>query len=459
MSLLAIKQVWQILQYYYCRQRYIIMLVIVGFIFFLLGFWTITFSEKLSFVVFMISSTFMFLVPFMNSCTSLRELISNHPLSLLPGFKPKAGIALLAMTILPSFWWSLNAWYFGNESFSIIAILRSFTAFSLFAGIMQLVLPSRYYLQIISILPVTLAIIAMQIRDPLYTLMLNVPFTWFLFILSLLGWVYGLRVLQQRQLFAPPFMPLDSIDYWSYDGGLFQKKAIGESRSASGTLLLGFPDGWKGILSRVSNYMVVTPLITVGFFLLIGFGENAEIHIGQSLFPLFLLISLSCSCAFISIFGEMAARCRLIWLRQGGSRETQWQTLEQLTLKILFNYMALAGLITLFGFVFSILPAPIKLHYFLVICSFSTFILYLSLTIRVFSWLTLFQAGAVILSVSVMITGIMVSINQNNYILITILEGAYLFLAFLLRNMTRRKFLGIDWFQVKFKRSKRLATG
>src|SRR5690606_28125896 len=138
-----------------------------------------------------------------------------------------------------------------------------------------------------------------------------------------------------------------NTDYlWS---GAGWARLTGPSRSATGTLLLAYPDGIVNRLYNTLNIVTISPLAAVLCIWMVGLPAQWE---GNSrMINLFMLFSMVAAIISAVGNGELAARCRLIWIRQGSSRQQQWTLLEGTlfsSLLMLWSIVVLsAGLIAL----------------------------------------------------------------------------------------------------------------
>src|SRR5690606_31961405 len=128
-----------------------------------------------------------------------------------------------------------------------------------------------------------------------------------------------------RRNFAPVFStPFNNTDYlW---GGTGWGHFAGSIKSSTGTLLLAYPDGIANRLYYTLQTVVISPFVGVLCLWLIGFPDDWNNGPGMS--NLYLLFSMVAAIIISIGSGELAARCRLIWIRRGSNRQEQWILLE-----------------------------------------------------------------------------------------------------------------------------------
>lgn len=173
-------------------------------------------------------------------------------------------------------------------------------------------------------------------------------------------------------------------------------------------------------------------------------GGDGENNAAENPAALFLLFSLVMTIVSSMNSGELAARCRLIWLRQSGSRHDHWHYMERtlltnvaLTFALIF---VIAAAIQLFSPTLPLSP----LDYLLGGISCNLLGAYLSLTVRISNWSIWLQ----ILLICVLGPGIALAFNQD-LVAIPVLSMFILLLALYFRQLAQRRFTGIDWYRVK----------
>lgn len=442
------KKLWNLLKYYYFWQPVIPLAVGIGLFLFILKVVFTNTSPGVTFFLGMASFAFLFIVPFFSGASALRRLISNPQTSMVPGLRLQAGIAYMLIAVIASVFLYTNFLVFAPDDYSPYVILRTFACFSLYAGLMQLILPSRFFITIVSVAPIVVVMILLRFDHILIALFLDPGVTLAYTALVVAGWIHGLHLLATQNRFAPGCDIQNNAEAWSsYDGGFLARMAIGRERTAEGTLLLGYPDNWGGIVLRVLHYFIITPLMTTGGMFLIGITEEWDGPMLDSLFRLFLMISLFSGVFCIFIYGELVARARLIWLRYGTDRFAQWQLVDKYCFSYLMIYYLCGACIVLLSALLAEIPGVFLLHYLLILFSYSAFNLYFSLYAKTARLPALGQVLVVIVTIFFIILGIVSATvaDTPTFIYIVNIEWLLALLAIAFRMRVKSLFTGIDW--------------
>lgn len=449
------------IRYFYSWQPTILFVAALGAIAFVLKIPAAVLDADIAFFLGVFSYTFLLVIPFCSASTAMRHLMANHQVAMVPGFRLQAGLAHLVIAAGGSVFLYLNWLVFTDTAYSPLVMLRTFSCLSLFAGFMQLVLPSRLFIVAVSIGPLIVALVIVRFQETAAFLFLDPAWTIALFLACLTGWGYGLWLLHSRDTFRPANVMVGDAQAWAtYDGGILTRQSIGRSRTAAGTLLLGYPDSRIGILVRVGYYFVFTPLITTLGLFLVGIGEKWDKPATDIVFTLFLLCSLFSAVYCIFIHGELVARARLLWLRFSTNRQAQWRLVESFNVKYLLTYYLCAGIIAGLAALLTDLPAGWLVHYLLIIISYCFFNLYLAQMLRAHDLHWFYLIFSVMVSAVLLFSGIYFALDTEtrNPGLLFGVEGLFLVLAVVCRSLTRKTFLQIDWKLITLKMAGRSAA-
>lgn len=382
--------------------------------------------------------------PYLAACVPFRNLIASRRLALVPGFHLHAGLALFALTALVALCVPASSRLYWPELLSPLFGLRVFIIASLYMGVMQLLLPTRHLIWAISLGPLAMLILLTQFGATLRPLLIDPAFTYALFVLSLVLWVCALRHLATHNDYRPlAKMPMNNTEYmWNPVPGSLLFLQRGRSSSPGRTLLLGYPDGLLSRLVYILYLVVVSPLVCVALLYVVGGdGENAAT---QNPAALFLLFSLVMTIISSMSTGEMAARCRLLWLRHGGSRDEHWHYLERTLLTNAALTFALIFIIAAGMALFSPALPLSPLDYLLGGSSCYLLGAYASLTERISNWSIWLQ----ILLICILGPGVALAFNQD-LVAIPVLSLFILLVALGFRRIAQRRFTAINWYQVK----------
>lgn len=391
------------------------------------------------------------LPPFLLAPVAFRGLIANLRLGLLPHFHFRAGLALLLMTLLFAAWLPLAALYAGVPLHPLL-FPRLFIGASLYAGLLQLILPSRHIVAIFSFLPFVIFLLLIRFGEVVVPLLFEPATVAAGLPLCAAGWTWGLITLHRSNVFRPVYQTASKDDWLYMDFGWSNRRGLGNMRSPAGTLLLGYPDGIGSRLLRMLNFTLVTPVVCVTFLYLIGPGnEDSDNPILNNLPAAFLGFCLFSALTSTWNYGEMAARCRLLWLRLGSGRPEHWRVMEgtiRLNLALLY---ATAALVALLLWLFTALPAQYPLHFMALLISRSLFDVYFNLFVRVKNWSRPAAGLLGLLSavIALLVTGFAIALHMP--LLLVALEALQLVLAVVFRGAALREFQCIDWRRVTLK--------
>ena len=398
----------------------------------------------------------LLLLPFLLAPVAFRGLVANLRLSLLPNFHLRAGLALLLLTLLVSAWLPLAGLYAG-ASLHPLLFPRLFIGASVYVGLMQVFLPSRHIVAIFTFLPFLIIIVLTWFGKALVPLLFEPAFVMAGLPLCAAGWAWGLRTLHRRNLFRPVYQTGSNDDWLYFDFGWSNRHGLGKVRSPAGTLLLGYPDGIVSRLLRILNFTLVSPLVCIAFLYLIGPAEQREDNPVMADLPsAFLGFCLFSALLCTWNYGEMAARCRMLWLRLGSGRSEQWRVMEGtiwLNLALLYSS---AGLIALLLWLLFPMPAEYPLHFIAFLVSRTLFDVYYNLFARVQNWPKAFSGLLGLLSGVVALLVIGFAAASNNASLLVALEALQFVLAAVFRRAALREFQCIDWRRVTLKPPARL---
>ena len=450
------KKLVGLLQYFFLWQQKILLLVVaIGMLLVMFGLVIAFQNDRAALVSNLAGICFLLAIPYCSGATGLRTIIANPQLAMVPGLRFHAGLAHLLLALATSFLAYLAIMVFGEGPFRGWFFFHIFNFLSLYAFAMQLILPSRYFVPVISFAPLVLVMLSINFSMQLKALLASPAFVLGLFVACLLVWAWGLNLLRTHRTFRPVNASLNDTEAWaSYDGGLLTNMAIGQPRTAAGTLLLGYPDNRAGIIMRVLYYYLITPLFTSGAMLAIGITEKWDAPVWDVVFSLFLMVSLFSAVFCIFIYGELVARARLVWLRYGTDRLQQWRLVDGYCKQyLLVYYLCGVGVVLLTGLLTTI-PAIRLVHYLMILFSFCLFNLYFSLLVRVLRLSPVVLALVVVVSVGILIGGVVQALLGNYTFLLTV-EVAMLVLGLTFRTIVQNSFAGIDWKLVSIKKKGR----
>ncbi|HWK54999.1 MAG TPA: hypothetical protein VNR18_11555, partial [Hyphomicrobiales bacterium] len=280
----------------------------------LIGAW---FSPAFAFGVSLYAGIAFLVLPFLVAVPLQRNLIGHRRLSLVPRLPLYSGLVLLALAVAGAGFIPLAGQLLGIEQATLLLALHLFNVGSLYAGIMQYSLTSRFAPLLMSLMPFVIFLLVIPSIRSLQHTQLVVPFTYGLFCLSLAGWAWALWRLARRTHFHPLYRHCNGSEF----SNLFTMRLADPTPtadSAAATLLLAFPASWPARLLTLGYFLLLGPLLFSVTILVLsrpGAGPN-----GPGFFGLLLFCSLLSLISFPASFAQLPPRLRLLWLRRAGSR-------------------------------------------------------------------------------------------------------------------------------------------
>ena len=411
----------------------------------------IYFDSRLSFALAICGFSALLGLPYVMAPIAFRGLISNTRLSMLPNFHLSAGLALLLMTLLVSAYLPLAALLTGAPA-SPLLLPQIFIGASINVVLMQVLVTSRHQIAIFSFLPFVVLVLLNRYGDVFLALLLDPVFVLLGLPLCVAGWTWGLFHLHHNNRFRPVYRTQNKEDWLYFDFGWSNRQGLGKVRTPAGTLLLGYPDGLVSRVIRILNFTLVSPLVCVLFIYMVGWENQEENPVFSNPALTFLLFCLFSSLLSTWNYQEMAARCRMLWLRLGGGRQVQWHFMENTILLHLVLLYCVTGLTALLVWVVSDLPFIYVLHFMALLITRSLFDVYYNLMVRVKNWPVAFTGLIGILSGVAMFAVIAFSFTRPDpFLILLVLEIAQLLLAAIFRFSAFGEFRQIDWRRIMLK--------
>lgn len=386
-------------------------------------------------------------LPYLIAWYPFRVMLASQRLSLLPRFRFQLGIAMLLFTGMLASCIPLASRVFwpGSVSWHLAPIV--FAAASLFTFTMQWAVASPYAVAVFSIGPFIVIYALTQLSPFMVLALFREESLIALMLAAALGWGLALHTLQSRRDFRPPGKTPTHAREFVWDGrsdwlGILFGNYKGPVKSAAGTLLLGTPDGFSGRFFGMLNLTLISPMFGLAALYLSGF---APPNIGlNGLASMFLGFSLVASLTLGFGNGELAARCRFVWLRRDGDRAKQWRHLEQ---RLFADTQLLALIVVPITGVAVLMFDSLyfdPLTYCLSALACNLLGNYFGLAARLSQWsifVQLLTSGAMTAS---LIVGRVAGVLSLPVLVATVLG-----LALLFRHQALQRFAVVDWYQLR----------
>jgi hypothetical protein len=311
------------------------------------------FSAHAAFIVALCAALGL-MIPCIVAMGQFRFLIASRRITLLPNAQLKAALALLLITLLATLYlYLLYSLFDAQEAHSppLQIALHAFFWFSL------IVLGGQWLTTVTCRMSPSFRSVYWLLFYPMVKLLSWLPSTLtdttLLLPASLLLWLVALAVFTKPHTYKPmvPWTPTgaDSSDDTrarsnEFPGFPVFTGFLRRSRSAGGTLLLGYPDAWTSRFVAQAQIVVLWPGLFNLLMYWIGTVSNDGAFRSDRFIMGFLMFSyfFSMGSAFTHI--NLIARARLLWLKAAGSRAELWRFMER---QLLSNFMILSLLLSL----------------------------------------------------------------------------------------------------------------
>jgi hypothetical protein len=398
----------------------------------------------------------LLVVPFLSAPRALRVIIGSRALALVPGLPLMTGTALLLLTLLTAAFLPLCGWLPGHPGTTFWFGPKIFIIASLYAGLMQVLLTSRYMMLGFSLVPFLVLLVIGSFKDALLRLAASNSGISLLALLTLALWLCALWILARKRNFKPAHVGTET----GYEQGVNMERIpalLGlkndSSRSPAGSLLFAYPASLSLRLFNIANMVLISPLVSVLMLQLMNLVGASEMPISGM--QMFLGMSLFTGCVGCWVYGETGARARLLWLRLAGDRTRVWEKLEQ---ELWINFLLKGALTVLLAAVIAAtgaLAPVLLLHYPLIIFACSLYDTYLNLCARLYQWSSLTQALVMVASIGATVAAIVYGLWLADVGVVLLLELCLLLSSALFRMVAKQRFNRVDWQVLRHAISKR----
>lgn len=389
-------------------------------------------------------------MPYFLAPVGLRCLLRNRALAQVPGLPLRAGQALLVLTVIVAVVPVLLRLLVNLHANAVSLAALIFIMASLYSFAMYLILPSRYMPWWFSLTP--LVLIGTSARFKLHpSALLDYPMV---LTATLLATAVAWALLLYQLAHTRKFEPLYSSTATSYTQHHTLQHAFGPLAGALrghtvavASLLFAYPASTVVRYVNVVGFVLLQPIIAVLATQLLGTG-NKPSWVTQHPVQIYLLFSLFMGSIASLNQGELSARARLLWLRLAGTRTTLWQHLER---ELWVNLLILSATLLAISIVAVLLDPTIPYlgHYTLLVMACNAYFLYFQLCSRLYHWPSLLQ-GFVLLATSLVVIGAtIIALRTPGFSVLSLLESGLVLSAAGFRLLARRRFLGVDWLQLR----------
>ncbi len=459
------KQVLNLLVYYVSYTRFISWLSALGALLVCLSLIFSIFNTGFAFATAIWGTILLYGLPAFVLFIPFRELISMERMALVPNLKFKAGVALLVFTLAGSLYLPFFVAMNGIDINIIKLAFNIYIVSCLYQYFVQKCLASRYFLFLITGLPVLMVIPVFYFGSIIAPFIYKPAIMTTVFLFSLATWFIFLKTLQQKPVFNPIMKNFHGSA--NNSGDPFQNpwpktEKLNRIFSFAGTILSGQPDGRLALLSRALFVVYVIPFLGACLMSVLSIFNEKSLFSGAVFLETLVTIYIGLSAlivAFLPVFySEFAPRSRLLWLRHGSDRLTHWRHLESLMWRTQTWVFSFVLLNSVFLAIFSQYHLEIVLNYPVIIIIMALFNAYFGLYSRIAGWpqfarvLFTMLMNIVIFS-AISRIGQTESFGNASYIM----EILLIILIVIFRLKARNDFSSIDWMQVKLLRPRRLA--
>lgn len=387
--------------------------------------------------------------------SAARRLLACRHTSLVPGFHLSVGLSLLAFTLVMTCVPAVLSLVLTVGSPGLLAAVLFVTA-SLYCAVVQVFLTLPVNPQLLSGLSLAIAIFMIRYGEAIWPWSIAGPGLFILPVLCCAGWCLALLRLHRRHHFALNRQTAASFrqDLWSSPASWPLDDGHGKVATATGTLLLGHPDGLANRLLRMLALILVVPLINLFILYSVGMFEDGQ----EGLFAKFAIIMMIVITFIISQQSpEIVARARWLWLRCDGDRQSLWRLVESRLLREQMFAYALMFLIIMT----LILVTGTPLIHVISFCSMliaGCFLTYCGVFCRISDLKAVAFVAFLIGGPAFFITTV-IGLFSDNYFPALVTQLVLATLALVFHILARRRFLDIDWLSVKPARQPRQDSG
>jgi hypothetical protein len=450
------KGLGMVLLYFFTWRSVIVGAVLLGIALIALALSLVILVPEGAAAVMLVAFVLMLGVPYLSASKALRTLISNRRLAIVPGFLLKAGLAMLALTLLTAAFLPAGVLLLGAPAELYWLGPPVFIVASLYTLASQLIVTSRHLWLHVNWLPIAAIILLSLFGEQLRMLATNHSAVLVVAGIALVGWLRFLVLLARRRDFKPAY----ATDIHAGDSDINSHFASWVNRrphqrpSPTTSLILGYPANLRSRAVNIAFVLVLNPLISVALVLFMSRDNTGAMVIGGT--KIFLVMSLITSFVTSAIgWAETGARARLLWLRVPGARAQIWHRLE----RELWEYFALLFAVT------AVVSATIALigdasmllvHYILTLLTLTLYQCYLPLAARLNGWSSLTQALVQIGALAAVGFTLVFSLRLASFNLAFLLELCLLVVGIVFRAIAQSAFRRVDWQVLRPINSKRL---
>ncbi|MES2624778.1 MAG: hypothetical protein V4628_05840 [Pseudomonadota bacterium] len=386
-------------------------------------------------------------IPLFTLPISIRTLLSNQRLALMPGFARKVIVALFIQIVLTASFLPFFAWLFDIQRFPALAAYYLFIGISLYLLVAFILARTQWGIMALGILMAPAVIMVNRwafMRGELSLLGTTQLYT--LILLVILGWLLVLRLASKTRTVHP------AAHNWNRNDQVYGVDAMlkmgllpnsGNSRSPALSLLLGYPANTLSVLRLKLLAGLLGPLPIVLFIRLADI--NQVRFSWADLLRMVMFIYLF-SAAFMGFQNaELVTRMRLLWLKAPRLRNDLWGLLETQHWLSQATFLFLTILLTVAAtFLLSIKPQML-LHYPLLLLVLNANTSYYCMCARLKGWSRL--RGFILIAAtwffSVWIAAESMRLGIGTYLIA--LEVVLVGFAIGWRHLAKTHFARVDW--------------
>lgn len=387
--------------------------------------------------------------------SAARRLLACRNTSLVPGFHLTIGLSLLVFTLVMVSVPVLLSLVLTVGSPVLLAVVLFVTA-SLYCVVVQVFLTLPVKPQLLSYLSLAIVLFMIRYGEPIWLWSIAGSGIFIMPLLCCTGWCLALLRLYRNHQFPLNRQTAATFrqDLWSSPPSWPLDEGRGKVATATGTLLLGHPDGLANRLLRMLGLIVVVPLINLFILYNVGMFEDGT----EGMFAKFAIIMMIVITFIISQQSpEIVARARWLWLRCDGDRQSLWRMVEN---RLLREQMLAYALMFIIIMTLLLLTGTALIH-IISFCSMLVagfFLTYCGVFCRISELKTVAFVAFLIGGPAFVITTV-IGLFSDNYFPALVTQLVLATLALIFHILARRRFLSIDWLCVKPARQPRQNSG
>ena len=391
------------------------------------------------------------LFPVMLMPLAFRQLISGRHVAMVPNLRRLAGASLLLLCMLITLWCALLA-VLNQHAQPVPLIILLFSVITGYWLLVQWML--RHKWSAVASWLVLILLVQLPGNKAAVAWAMGATVNGLLLLLSVAAWLVFARWLHQTRLIHMPRFVMDQLQnpelhQQQHQAWLDGKLSFGSSRSASGSVLRGAYDNWRNRLSLQFLAFFLFPVLLNVIFEVLDYSHGSKRQRSGLSTDSWLSMGVFGSTMISFYTREWLARTRLLWLRGAGDRRQIWQRVQRMTQQETLITLLISGLY--FGLVAGLSDVSVVLAGAVtVLCTsavwFSVNVGHLA-RLRGWSWVA--AVAQMVLLILLLMATVAMAQQRSQPLLPVAVAAAFAVLGTLAAEAGKRRFVRVDWCQLR----------